>query len=238
MAIFVTDKNEKKILEALGFEVHMESVIGESEEDTSAVPLPYVISQILNKRKKDIERLKRENCDRCRALKALSDNIYHAGCAECFNRLCGEPGKYMYLPEEEFKLDTAVEMRENVAVSRFQGNFYRVYIPDVVKDLLNSYGEAFTKELRHSLEEALGFGTTQIITDGLKEITIIGRIEHITSKAEMKKIDEFIQQFCHLHTLKYNNKFRIDYKGQKTVLGIYLSEKTLDDIKRETQIKD
>jgi hypothetical protein len=238
MAIFVTDKKEKKVLEALGFEVHLESVIGESADDRSAVPLPYVISQILNKRKKDIERLKRENCDRCRALKALSDNIYHQGCAECFNRQCGEPGKYQYQPDEEFKLDTAVEMRENVAVSRFQGNFYRVYIPDVVKDLLNSYGEAFTRDLRHSLEEALGFETTQIITDGLKEITIIGRIERITSKAEMKKIDDFIHQFCHLHTLKYNNKFRIDYKGQKTVLGIYMSEKTLDDIKRETQINE
>jgi hypothetical protein len=71
----------------------------------------------------------------------------------------------------------------------------------------------------------------------MKEITIIGRVDHITSKPEMKKIDEVIRDFCDIYTLKYKNKFRIDYKNEKTVVGIYLMEKTLDDIKHEMKIK-
>jgi hypothetical protein len=237
MAIFVTSKKEKKILEGLGFEVHLESILGEADDERSSVPLPYVVSQLLSKKKADIERLKRENCDRCRALKAVSDNIYHADCDGCFNKQCGEPDRFYYDPDEEFPVDTAVEMREKLALGRFQTDFYRVYIPQCVKDLLDSYAHSFTKDLTNMLTEAVEFQTTQIVAEGMKEITIIGRVDHITSKNEMKKIDEVIEDFCTLFTLKYKNKFRIDYKNEKTVVGIYLMEKTLDDLKKEMKIK-
>lgn len=238
MAIFVTDKKEKRMLESLGFEVHLESVIGEPGNESSSVPVPYVLSQILNRRKKEIERLKRECCDRCRALEKITENIYYPDHEGCFNSQVGEPDRVYYEPNEEFEIDKAIEMREQSAYTRFQGDFYRVYIPDIVTEILDSYGKAFTFDLRTMLEDAVEFQTTQVITEGLKEITIIGRIEHVTSKREMKKIDEVIESFADLYAMKYKNKFRIDYRNEKTVVGVYLMERTLDDIKMEMKLKE
>ena len=111
-----------------------------------------------------------------------------------------------------------------------------VHIPEIVGEILDSYGEAFTFDLRKMLEEAVEFKTTQVITEGLKEITIVGRIEHVTSKKEMKKIDEVIGTFSEMYNMKHKNKFRIDYRNEKTVVGIYLMEVTMDDLKREMKL--
>ncbi len=224
MSIFVTSKAEKEMLEGLGFEVHLERVVGSDRYECSAVPMPYVISKLLSGKNAEVEKLKKSACDRCHALEAVTDNRYYGDCIGCYNREVGSQ-KFFYAEGEEPGANVEEELREGVASARYENNFYCVHLPDTIQVIFDSFADKATEELRELLVEGMDFKVREVSGKSLEDITLIGVIPHIPKKVEMVKIDEIINMFCEQNEFMQVSKYHMDYEKKTAVLGIYLKKK-------------